>query len=64
MVPEYVHDTGRQLSEILVPTVDTVKTAWLLKLMNEVRITVSRGSRGEKVRSNLLLASCYVFVAV
>jgi hypothetical protein len=58
MVPEYFHDTGRQLSEILVPTVDTVKTTWLLKLMNEVRITASRCSRGQKVRGNLLLASC------
>ena len=51
-MPEYVHDTGRQLSEILVPTVDTVKTIWLLKLMNEVRITASRRSRGQKVRGN------------
>jgi len=57
-VPEYVHDTRMQLSEILVPTVDTVKTTWLLKLMNEVRITASRRSRGQKVRGNLLLASC------
>jgi dynein heavy chain len=36
MVPEYVHDHEKQFSEILVPTVDTVKTTWLLKLVNEV----------------------------
>jgi dynein heavy chain len=36
MVPEYVHDSEKQFSEILVPTVDTVKTIWLLKLMTEV----------------------------
>jgi dynein heavy chain len=37
-VPEYVHDHEKQFSEILVPTVDTVKTTWLLRLLNEVRI--------------------------
>lgn len=36
MVPEYLHDHKKQFSEILVPTVDTVKTLWLLKLVNEV----------------------------
>ncbi|PNF33091.1 Dynein heavy chain 10, axonemal [Cryptotermes secundus] len=36
-VPEYVHDREKQFSEILVPTVDTVRTTWLLKLLNEVR---------------------------
>ena len=36
MVPEYIHDRTKKFSEILVPTVDTVKTTWLLELMNEV----------------------------
>ena len=32
-VPKYVHDPDRKFSEILVPTVDTVRTRWLLELM-------------------------------
>lgn len=32
-VPKYVHDPERLFNEILVPTVDTVRTEWLLKLM-------------------------------
>jgi hypothetical protein len=35
-VPEYIHDHEKRFSEILVPTVETVKTTWLLKLFNEV----------------------------
>ncbi|CAG2056701.1 unnamed protein product [Timema podura] len=34
-VPDYVHDRNLKFSEILVPTVDTVRTSWLLELMNE-----------------------------
>ena len=35
-VPAYVHDPQRRFQEILVPTVDTVRTMWLLQL--QVRI--------------------------
>ena len=37
VVPEYVHDPARKFSEILVPTVDTVRTTWLLQLMVNIR---------------------------
>lgn len=33
VVPEYVHDPELKYNEILVPTVDTVRTRWLLELM-------------------------------
>lgn len=36
-VPEYVHDPGKRYNEILVPTVDTVRTTWLLHLMVKIR---------------------------
>ena len=33
LVPEYKHDPGKRYNEILVPTIDTVRTEWLLSLM-------------------------------
>lgn len=36
IVPKYVHDPSRKFHEILVPTMDTVRATWLLKL--QVRI--------------------------
>ncbi|XP_063229306.1 dynein axonemal heavy chain 10 [Bacillus rossius redtenbacheri] len=41
MMPPYVHDFSRKFNEILVPTVDTVRTSWLLKVMNEVKRPVA-----------------------
>nr|WAW84832.1 axonemal dynein heavy chain 10 [Halisarca dujardinii] len=35
-VPEYLHDPDRKFTEILVPTVDTVRTTWLIELMIKV----------------------------
>ena len=35
-VPKYIHDPDRKFPEILVPTVDTVRTTWLVE--NQVRI--------------------------
>ena len=32
MVPKYVHDPDRKFNEILVPTLDTTRTEWLLRL--------------------------------
>ena len=37
LVPGYVHNSEINFSEILVPTVDTLKTDWILTLMNNVR---------------------------
>ncbi|KAB0803715.1 hypothetical protein PPYR_00685 [Photinus pyralis] len=37
LVPEYIHDRERRFTEILVPTVDTVRITYVLKLMNEIR---------------------------
>lgn len=30
-IPKYIHDPARKFNEILVPTVDTVRTDWLLQ---------------------------------
>ncbi|KAF2892470.1 hypothetical protein ILUMI_13689 [Ignelater luminosus] len=37
LVPKYVHDRERRFTEILVPTVDTCRITYVLKLMNEVK---------------------------
>lgn len=36
LVPTYIHDHDMKYSQILVPTVDTLKTDWILNSMNEV----------------------------
>lgn len=36
MIPEYVHNPSTKFSDILVPTVDTLRTEWVLSLMNQV----------------------------
>ena len=36
-IPEYIHDPMRKFNEILVPTVDTVRTTWLLQLQIQLR---------------------------
>lgn len=35
--PEYIHDPMMKFSEIVVPTVDTLRTNNILSLMNDVR---------------------------
>ena len=37
VIPDYVHDPEKKFSEILVPTVDTVRTTWLLELMVTIK---------------------------
>lgn len=37
IVPAYIHDRTKEMSEILVPTVDTLYTSTMLGLMNSVR---------------------------
>lgn len=37
LVPDYIHDKNKRFTEILVPTVDTVRITYVLKLMNDVR---------------------------
>lgn len=37
LVPQYIHDPAKQYNEILVPTVDTVRTDWLLNLMYSLK---------------------------
>lgn len=39
-VPSYVHDPEKRFSDILVPTVDTVRTMWLLDLQVCIRRSV------------------------
>lgn len=36
ILPEYVHDEKMKYSDILVPTVDTLRTDWVLQLMKQV----------------------------
>ena len=37
LVPAYIHDPAKQYNEILVPTIDTVRTDWVLNLMYSVK---------------------------
>lgn len=37
LVPQYIHDRSATFSEILVPTVDTLRIEWILNLMNEIK---------------------------
>lgn len=36
VVPEYVHDPEMRYNEILVPTIDTVRSKWLVQLMVKI----------------------------
>ena len=36
MIPDYIHNPMEKFSDILVPTVDTLRTEWILNLMNYV----------------------------
>ena len=40
LVPPYNYDPDLKFSQILVPTVDSEKTTWILKLMEKVRLTL------------------------
>lgn len=47
VVPQYIHDPSKRFSEVLVPTIDTCRTNWLLKLMNDIgRAVVLVGETG------------------
>ena len=37
LVPKYVHDPEKKFNEILVPTIDTVRTTWLLNLQTNIK---------------------------
>lgn len=37
IIPEYLHNPTTKYCDILVPTVDTLRTEWVLRLMNQVR---------------------------
>jgi dynein heavy chain len=36
-IPKYVHEPDRKFKDILVPTVDTVRTQWLISLQVDVK---------------------------
>ena len=36
VVPDYVHDPGMRFNEILVPTIDTTRSTWLVQLMVKI----------------------------
>jgi len=44
IVPEYIHNSHSHFNDILVPTVDTVRTEWTLNQMNKVKITFEKQS--------------------
>jgi dynein heavy chain len=47
LVPAYIHDPARKYNEILVPTIDTIRTDWLLNLnYNLKRPTLLVGESG------------------
>lgn len=37
LVPKYEHDPAKRYNEILVPTIDTIRTEWILNLMYSVK---------------------------
>lgn len=37
LVPKYKHDPEKKYNEILVPTLDTVRTTWILNLMVRIK---------------------------
>ena len=37
LIPKYIHEPDKKFNEILVPTIDTVRTTWLLGLQCKVR---------------------------
>ena len=37
LIPKYIHEPDKKFNEILVPTVDTVRTTWLLGLQCKIR---------------------------
>ncbi|XP_012272400.1 dynein heavy chain 10, axonemal [Orussus abietinus] len=37
LVPAYIHDREKNFSEILVPTIDTLRTTWFVTLMNDLK---------------------------
>ena len=36
LVPLYIHGQSKHFSDILVPTIDTMRTTWFVNLMNEL----------------------------
>jgi len=53
-VPEYVHDGAVNFDDILVPTVESTRLMWILKLINEVR------AKRKRAKSTLTLF-CFFF---
>ena len=37
MVPAYLHDRDKHFTDILVPTIDTVRATWFLNLVNNLQ---------------------------
>ncbi|XP_011310250.1 dynein heavy chain 10, axonemal [Fopius arisanus] len=37
LIPRYIHDRTKNFSEILIPTIDTLRTTWFIKLMNHLK---------------------------
>ncbi|XP_022239390.1 dynein heavy chain 10, axonemal-like [Limulus polyphemus] len=55
MVPKYQYDPGKKFSEILVPTVDTVRSTWLLGLVRDIhRPAVLVGDTGTSKTATIL----------
>lgn len=41
LVPDYTHNRELNIYDILVPTIDTLRTEWLLQLMNSVNLKLN-----------------------
>lgn len=35
LIPNYIHDRNKRFSDILVPTINTLRTTWFVQMMNE-----------------------------
>ena len=60
VVPEYKHDRIMNISDILVPTVDTLQTFYLLSLMN----SVSSFAFNNKIESSLFYNNKFVQINI
>lgn len=61
IVPVYKHDPSMKYNQILVPTIDTTRTTWLLELMIEAhKPTVLVGETGTSKTATIQVGFLFV----
>jgi dynein heavy chain len=54
LVPPYAYDPDLKFSKILVPTIDSEKTTWILKLMEKVWLIFSQDASFIRISARIL----------